>query len=170
MTDESKTPEASPPPPPVPEALPKPKITLETQIPVIQQALVDIWLKNLMVETALPLMGHVLLGQAIELMPELNKAEDCVNWNTHEGVQDLAWRVRTVYHTPLSNLCLSTSIGCIITNIQHELRMDKVNRCKTVVRSLRLAVQFTPPRPGDTYAAATVTFTLCWIRKLSNGE
>lgn len=122
--------------------------------------MVDTWLRNLTAETALPIIGHVLLGAAIAEEAELNKKDHYVNiMGTEYNPRDVTPVVIQVFACSLKDIFSDETIQKVMEAIKKWLATaisDKVER--VIARSLRLLVTY------STGAVDTVTFTLAWLK------
>ena len=115
-----------------------------------------------MAENALPIMGHVLLGHAIESGPaELNDKNNYVQLPENSEYDPYNVNVRCVplYVGSVGQLFSDDCITTVLSHIKRELTSalsDKNN--KVVARSLRLLVTFKP-----TVATFDIQFTLMWL-------
>lgn len=126
----------------------------------IRTAMVDTWLRNLTAETALPIIGHVLLGTSIAEEPELNKKEHYANiMGTEYNAESVVPCVVRVHDCSLKDIFGDETIQKVMDAIKKWLSNALTSKTeKVVARSLRLLVTHVPG-PVD-----AVTFTLAWLK------
>ena len=136
------------------------KLTQDQLIKETRSELINVWLKNLIPQTALHIMGHAFLGQAIKGNPHLNNKEDYVQFKDDEQIDPAIITVYTqqLYVTSIRELFSEETVTQVMRKTVAAIENAIKGADPVVAKSMRMFISYEGLTPTH-----DVVFSLTWM-------